>query len=104
MTAMKKTLAKLDICKNPEERVIYQVMDLMMIKSKGIESGTMDKETAVNLDALVMDWIWLYSNGYNLSSNPRASMPISDALRYEAMMERFGRFQQFMQDNMNLTE
>lgn len=101
---LKEKLNLLDAKINAEDKVIYQVMDLINIKYNGIEKMAIDEETLKLIDQLVIDWMWMYKKGFSMQQDPLLLMSQEDREYYSEMSERFGKFQDFMRYNMFLCD
>ena len=95
-------LKELDL-KNPEERFIYQTMDLSLIRNRIIDSGLFEKGAILSIiDNILLDWEWLYEIGLSLSINPKDKMNDNQIQRYEEFSIRLGEFETYIQANRNL--
>jgi len=88
---------------NPEERLIYQIMDLSLIRNRIIDCGLYQTgDIASIIDNLILDWEWLYSIGLSLIINPQDKMNDNQIQRYEAFSTRLAEFEAYMQTNKRL--
>ena len=88
---------------NPVERLIYQVMDLSLIRNRVIDSGLYAKENIIPVtDNLILDWEWLYSIGLSLDLKPQDKMNDNQIQRYEEFTKRFDEFNKYMKSNKSI--
>ncbi|NRD79874.1 hypothetical protein HPT25_21285 [Bacillus sp. BRMEA1] len=91
---------------NKEERLVYQVMDLQLIKYRGIQTGDIvpNDKVAMAIDKSIEGFIWLYEKGYSLERNIKELVKEEEEkLQYEEMMNAFAVLNDFMSTHMALT-
>ncbi|WP_217269736.1 hypothetical protein [Neobacillus endophyticus] len=91
---------------NKEERLVYQVMDLQLIKYRGIQTGDIvpNDKVAMAIDKSIEGFIWLYEKGYSLERNIKELVKDEEEkLHYEEMMNAFAVLNDFMSTHMALT-
>lgn len=100
-------LEKLNLRENPEERIIYQVMDLKMIQYKGLERQRFlpgdDIDCAIDL--CINGFLWLYEKGISMEKSVKDLLQFDeDKARYDEFSKAFSQFNEFMAHNMSLKD
>lgn len=91
---------------NPEERLIYQVMDLELIKYKGIQLGDIlvGDEVYQAIEKCIEGFMWLYENRYSLERNVLDKLTEKEKMYYKEIMSAFSTFSEFMRTHMHLSQ
>ncbi|PLS19528.1 hypothetical protein CVD28_03680 [Bacillus sp. M6-12] len=107
MKAVRQFLNGLNKNENKEERLTYQIMDLQLIKYRGIQTGDIvaNDEISQAIDKTIEGFIWLYEQGYSLEKNVTSILKNEEeSLYYTEIMNAFSVFNDFMRTHMSLTE
>lgn len=107
MKDLRVFLEKLDRRQNPEERIIYQVMDLKIIQYNGLEQQRFlpgdDIDCAIDL--CMHGFLWLYEKGISMERSVKDLLQSDeDKARYDEFSKAFYEVNQFMANNMSLKE
>jgi hypothetical protein len=92
---------------NAEERLIYQVMDLELIKYRGVQSGVIVPGDKIyqSIEKCIEGFIWLYENGYSLEKSLKDKLQEEqEKLYYQEFIQAFSTFNEFMKNHMQLVE
>lgn len=104
---LRQSLTALNVRENPEERLTYQVMDLQIIKYKGIQNGDIVPNDSISeaIDKTIEGFIWLYEKGLSLEKNVKEKLETEeDKQKYGKIMNAFATFNDFMRTHMSLKE
>lgn len=104
---LRQSLAGLDVRENPEERVTYQVMDLQLIKYKGIQTGDILPNDVISqaIDKITEGFIWFYEQDYSLKKNVQELLKNEEGkARYDEFLSAFSTFNDFMRIHMHLKD
>lgn len=104
MDKLKQYIKKLDIRQNAEERLLYQIVDLELVKYKGVQSGEIvpGDEIYQAMEQVIAGFLWLYEKGLSLETSVKDKLAGEDLEHYLEFMNAFNRFNEFMQTHMHL--
>ncbi|QGG46751.1 hypothetical protein [Heliorestis convoluta] len=102
MRGLMSVINQLEVRGNAEERLIYQLVDLSVIKYRGEQENAFTPEIEKALENVIRGFIWLYEKGLSLESNPRDHMNASEEAFYDQFLDDFSLFNDFMRKNMHL--
>ncbi|KAB2954279.1 hypothetical protein F9B85_00875 [Heliorestis acidaminivorans] len=102
MNELRSILEQLEVRSSGEERLIYQLVDLNLIKYRGKQQNAFTPEIEKSLENVITCFIWLYEKGWSLMPNPREAMNADEEALYDKYIDDFHIFNEFMQNNLHL--
>lgn len=100
-------MRELDINTVPVERVMYQIMDLEIIKYNGLLSDRIIKGDEVYdaIEVLINGYMWLYNKGFSLERAIIDKLTSDeDKAIWDTMLKNHEILNNFMRTNMDLKE
>ncbi|WCK57572.1 hypothetical protein PP175_26260 (plasmid) [Aneurinibacillus sp. Ricciae_BoGa-3] len=107
MNTLRKKLEESTTHDNAEQRVTLQVMDLELIKYKGVQEGDIEVGDDIDLaiDNCIRGFLWLYDKGLTLETSVADKLTEeADQTYYKQFGEAFSIFNDFMRTHMHLKD
>ncbi len=105
--SLRKRIEKLHWRDSAEDKAVYRVMDLQIIKFNGIINGAITEGDEISkiIDRLTHHFLWIYMRGLSMEPTVNgvlAALNDADQELYKQAMDDFVEFNKFMRTNMEL--
>lgn len=94
----------------PDEKTVYRVMDLEIIKYNGLKRGTVkkDDEICAVIDRLIHQFLWLHEKGLSAQSRMNDVLELlessDDKEMYQQYADDYAKFNEFIKTHASLKE